>query len=393
MQTLIQTATLSARWNAGALHEVLCVPSAVRTVGDLTALPSMFPSSCLPAEPPESITCEVNMSVRDVSKAFSSALMGFAVWLLLSSIAHPQEAGGGETQKLFDDIHARYKEHRKTAERLSLSFDLQVTTHSTRSPVKKQTTAKLYWDGKDLLAESDTFAYVSTPFRAFILRRPAAPEPWGISVVTPVSETERSVRDIIMVDKQVESISDELLRPTKIIRFVGDLSNVTPIRTRQLDRHTLLPDGRIRFDISAKPDVELRTMAATGYAIVDPQVANVVDFKNTVGRERGAVQLDSQFSYYPPTSDIPAPLVKTYSHHQLVSGSKVGDVYQIAIYSNYRVEPVPRDRLTLEYYGLPDPAVTRGAWPKTWLLIIGIGLALFVGVVFVRRRGRVGVTS
>ena len=74
----------------------------------------------------------------------------------------------------------------------------------------------------------------------------------------------------------------------------------------------------------------------------------------------------SQFEYYPATGSLPQ-LIKSYKHQQIKSIDKTkNSIYQQYYYSDYAFEPMPKEKLTLEYYGLPDPMTSPTkfwGWP------------------------------
>ncbi len=319
---------------------------------------------------------------------YRSIIVAIIVALPIGTQGHAHEPLPTDTPRLFDEVYSRYQVQQKKVDALSLSFDLEISTNRVPDQARKPWNEKVYWDGKSVLIESFPYVYVSTPYRAFFLLRTSAEGPLSIAAMTPIASEERTRGEIDKFERQLPGSHNELIRPTRDKKFLGQLEGLKPRPPGTLDGHTTLPDGRIRFNFTVPRVNEPGSRPDKGYGIVDPKWDyNVVEYKVTtpMGKQDWA-DIECRFTYYPATADIPAALVKTYSQRQHIPSSKRPDSYKEVKYSNYKVEPVPEEKLTIAYYDLPDPATSPSRWPNPAVIAGVLGVAAVAAFLFYRRR-------
>lgn len=273
---------------------------------------------------------------------------------------------------------------------MKLRFRLEFSAKPTQNDGPSEV-SWVNWDGENLIVDSERFVYVSTPYRAFLLTRDKAANPLSIQFITPISPEKRSVEDIIKFDLKVGDGYVAASRPTELRRYNCQYGTYNPRDGAAIERATRLSNGSLRFDYRriANPDEFL--VREEGFCIVDPaQGYSVVSSQMGMVYKRANSNstMQSQFEYFPPQGDLPR-LMKSYKHKQVPSsGSKNTPHFQHYTYSNYAIEPVPKEKLTLEYYGLPDPMKSPRSfwgWPAA---LIGSGLLAIVLYFAVRHRRR-----
>lgn len=257
----------------------------------------------------------------------------------------------------------------------------------------KPEVSKVNWDGESLLVDSDRFVYVSTPYRAFLLVRDSRASPLSIQFISPISATVRTVEEIIQFDLKVGDGYVAASRPTEMRRYYCQLGMYTPRKGASIDRAIRTQDGLIRFEFqrTAEPDDFL--IREHGICTVDPgQGYSVISAEMNMVCKRPSSNgvMASQFEYYPATGSLPQ-LIKSYKHQQIKSIDKTkNSIYQQYYYSDYAFEPMPKEKLTLEYYGLPDPMTSPTkfwGWPAALIGAGVLAIIIFMVIRYRRRRG------
>jgi hypothetical protein len=290
-------------------------------------------------------------------------------------------------------VFAKNSDERKKAEATPISFDVAFAESSMKTNLNRLTHMKVYWDGKSVFMESAKLVYVSTPYRAFILFRKAEKEPFSIRAITPVSDAPRTLQDIFSFERQLELGLDKPLRPTGPNKFFGNLVEAapyeaaSPMGTKRIVGKAILPDGRITFSYAT----EGAEPSDHGDCTIDPQWGNsVVQFRSEKQyKDMGPVSTKVDYAYYEPSAELPFWLVKEYHCHVVTPKvAKLPQLFTEARYSNYRRAQMPSEKLTLAYYGLPDPANAAGKQAILWWVVLGFGVLTVGGLVlWVRRQG------
>lgn len=309
------------------------------------------------------------------------------------SLAQQGNSGGVNLSDAADDFsHAQAESDRFEAlsSKVNLRFQLQFNTRKVDKDGPSEM-SWVNWDGENLIVDSERFVYVSTPYRAFLLSRENSKAPLAIQFITPISPTPRSIEEIIKFDLKVGDGYVAASRPTELRRYNCQYGTFAPREGAEIERATRQPNGLLRFDYRRQAKADEFLVREDGFCIVDPAQGHSLISANLnmiYKRPTSNSTMASQFEYYPPQGALPR-LIKSYKHQQLPTpGNKNSPHYQNYNYSDYSVEPVPKEKLTLEYYGLPDPMKSHRSfwgWPAA---LIGSGVFAVVLFFFVRYRRR-----
>jgi hypothetical protein len=329
---------------------------------------------------------------------YCKIILAFSQVLLLSAcvFAQPKELNDKNVANPEGEFAVALAEHdhiQLRQSKLSLRFQLEFYS-AIKERIGKSEVSKINWDGDNLLIDSDRFVYVSTPYRAFLLVRDSQTSPLSIQFISPISATVRTVEEIIQFDWKVGDGYAEAPRPTEMRRYNCQLGMFTPRKGASIDRATRTQDGLIRFEFqrTAEPDDFLirengtcSVDPAQGYAVVSAQMNMICKRSSSNGN------MASQFEYYPPMGPLPQ-LIKSYKHQQVksVDIKAKKSIYHQYYYSDYAIEPMPREKLTLEYYGLPDPMTSPTkfwGWPAALIGAGVLAIIMFFVVRYRRRRG------
>ena len=274
-----------------------------------------------------------------------------------------------------------------------IRFNLDIY-HAKQERAGNAIRATVHWDGDNLIVDSDHYVYVSTPHRAFVLHRDSRDLPLSIRALSPVSDSKREANEIIKFDLKVEGGYMAAFRPTGLKLYqcgYGEFVAGDPRRVGWIVSGSRLSDGRLAFEFRGSGDGKDYPIEQIGSFTVDPQRGcSVVEgqmynkWKVDAASNIGA----SQFEYYPPSDGLPQ-LIKSYKHQESFPKSKNSTPqHQQFYYSDYVVEPMPKEKLTLEYYGLPDPLKSKTKWWGWPTALIAAGVVALIVFFVIRRRRR-----
>lgn len=256
---------------------------------------------------------------------------------------------------------------------------------------------KVNYDGKNLVAEAATSVLVRTPYRAFVLYRKGPEEPFSIKALSEVYPDDTHTAELWDTERRIERGWHNLLRPDQIARI--------PDFTRfqfSITKEAAAPGGRTRFDFSIRPDPTLASLGrphtvqttGMGYCLLDPgwnhaMVENAENFTTVgaAGTVGATVTISKKYGYFDADAAMPGMLLKSHRTYTKLTepNGKVSHQFAGVEFRNVRAAPFPTEKLTLAYYGLPDPKGTRWGW-KAYLAAALAAVAIVAGVFLARRR-------
>jgi len=279
----------------------------------------------------------------------------------------------------------------RTAEKSrTLSLGYQLDHHFSAAPANQTKLANTYRirSCRDtLVVGTDLMVYVTTPNRAFLLHRQSKEQPYAIAAISPISSSPRTPAEVTAFERSVEGGAGGAFRVTSHAVLPGALSIGS--ENSGLVRGCEKSDAFVhRFTCRAEPVADQpHSVSIDGFIEVDSRL----DFKitkyqmATKGGTRDYVTTIS-CGYYAAEGDMPI-LIKTcqqfVSSPRFVKENRYNDFH----YSNYELQPIPPEVLTLEHYGVTDPLRSTGSatWPY---ILVGVG-AVGIGVyLFFRKRKR-----
>ena len=312
-------------------------------------------------------------------------LIYVAIGLLAGSVAFAQPPDPA-AEAAYLAAFKTFSTARDATVALSTSFTAEIVIHDKDSKDKTPKLVRAHYDGKQVVAESDDFVYVSTLYRSFLLGRRGKSDPLIILEYTPISTEPRSMNEVYQFEGNLNYPMDTACRPYGLYQKFLSVDSAYPNKTRHIVRQTTLTNGLIRFDFSDSPSVG---RADEGYCVVDPQTEyNAIEIQIESRDTKSLSWSNERWAYYEPTLEIPHNLVKNFRTKQSIAIGKRPKVeHDIEItFSDYRVGPIPPEKLTFEYYGLPDPLGSHRS-PRLYIAI-AVGVVAFIGFYLLRRRRR-----
>ena len=280
-----------------------------------------------------------------------------------------------------------YSESITHAERMQLCYELNVYQQTSPATRKLIETYKIYCHGNTIVAVSDHIVYVSTDRRAFILHRVDTKKQYSIARIYPIFESQRSVSEMMIFETFVQGEAKRVFRPFASSRAEYGLFAFIAPGYRKITQTKLLDSGSIQVSTTSTSDniipgqlhVDASCIldSSCGFAPSEGKlVFSEVNVPKNSNSTTNTTQL--QFQYVTRTENMPLTL-KSLTEVESQSGRPTStNVYE---FSNYKIESVPPEMLTLEYYGVVDPIEKPFVWWPYALValgLVGIGVYFFL---------------
>ncbi len=272
--------------------------------------------------------------------------------------------------------------------KISTSFDAMIG-QAKNSPADS---AKVHYDGSNLVAEGKNFAIISKPRRAFVLFRKDVGSEWIVKKASQPFQDDTHFIELNTAEGSADSNWKSYIRPEPLI---DDYQNLESIITKS----RLAPEAN-RFDFrSMRPseisDPALRNIEQRDGFVVYDSVGKLIEVQEST--DDGVIKSNSHFVVTYNTDNLGrlGHTLKSYSRlHTSTRSITIGKrkagqpetVFTHVEYANWEATPLPKEKLEFEYWGVKDPyrdgiSTTRWILYSATVLVIG-----FVGFRFWRRR-------
>ena len=276
--------------------------------------------------------------------------------------------------------------------KLSLSYDVEYQALSRSAErfhvYSSPGTFLLEWPEKLILA-------VSKENGGFALAKSSDPEQYSIMSLLPANQ----LVDNPQIQYDFEATAGVAGRGIHLfgqdgstsIQYLHELTSSPQVRvlSREQDKGGLL---KIKYEAKRGDSISGST-DTSGTVTVDQNLHCLIrDLEVMISNGKTNINSTRSYTYYPPSSEIPYPLVKECVAKDRFSGASSSTIPIKMIFSNYKIGIPPAEKLKLSYYihNAPDELIapTRSRWQ--YYLVTGVLALVGIGVWMARRKRTTG---